>query len=463
MFTYVRLKNFKSLGEITFDFRKRKEVKSCKDVKQFIAVYGENGSGKSNFVESIAFIGSSIFNFSVRSNYDEMINALTEIDDPEVKSELKKQIERRITNPDKLFTKHRTFGCTEPTEVEYGILIDGKEWKYTLKFTDRLIEETLYGRNGKIRGEIYRLSYEADGSISKKFGSGLFKNKKIKEEYDDEIEKYWGRNSFMSLYVYQKSKQNKEYIEAGIDSALEEFVGSVLQMRVGTRRSDGNHISGMRFKNILHNFGQGTIDRSETEILQKSESLIKSFFTQAYSDIKNVYYITEPAEDNQIKYTLCFDKMLAGEIRSIPIVWESYGTRNLLNKINYLLAAFMGATAVCDEFDSGIHDLLVDSILVSAKETLKRLIQEDENFQGQLIITTHNTLLLESIASSDAYVIDIDYLGNKEAICLSEYPIQKTDNKRLKYLKGLFGGVPMTDGIDFSSIMDYGDGNEEEA
>ena len=44
MFTYIKLKNFMSFKDVTFDLKK-----GSKGAKNFIAVYGENGSGKSNF------------------------------------------------------------------------------------------------------------------------------------------------------------------------------------------------------------------------------------------------------------------------------------------------------------------------------------------------------------------------------------------------------------------------------
>lgn len=51
MFTYIKLKNFMSFRDIKFDFRNGR-----KGFKKFVAIYGENGSGKSNFVRSIDFL-----------------------------------------------------------------------------------------------------------------------------------------------------------------------------------------------------------------------------------------------------------------------------------------------------------------------------------------------------------------------------------------------------------------------
>ena len=58
MISYVKLKNFISFGDICFDFRKTKS-----QVKNFAAIYGENGSGKTNFVTSIRFLIQSMTSF----------------------------------------------------------------------------------------------------------------------------------------------------------------------------------------------------------------------------------------------------------------------------------------------------------------------------------------------------------------------------------------------------------------
>lgn len=459
MFTYVRLKNFKSLGEITFDFRKRKDVKSCKDVKQFIAIYGENGSGKSNFVESLALLGFSIFSLTNRNHMEEMMSDIPE-NVSEFKEALAKAITTKLTASEKLFTSHRMIDCAEPTEVEYGLLIDGKEWVYTLKFTNQLIEERLYGMRDKIRGELFRITYCDDGNIKKNFWNGLFFNNNFERDLLNEIDKYWGKYSFFSIFLHEIDELNEKYVNESVSVRFHDFLENTLNMCISIKDNDRSRDFGRRYNILLEDLKSGKINGDELSVIESTEKILKSFFVQMYADIKDVFYVIEPAEDGGIKYTLKLKKMVAGSVRILPFEWESGGTQHLLEKIRFILNAFLGTVSICDEIDNGIHDLLVESILISAKdefETLSKKAEEDgEEFTGQLIITTHNTLLLESLKPADVYIIDVDYLGNKEAVCLSEYSIQKSDNKRLKYLKGLFGGVPMADSIDFESIIEYG-------
>ncbi len=136
--------------------------------------------------------------------------------------------------------------------------------------------------------------------------------------------------------------------------------------------------------------------------------------------------------------------MICGKIRTIGFEDESAGTQHVLEIVRSLLGAFCGVTVVYDEIDNGIHDLLLKNILESMKDDIT----------GQLIITTHNTYLLESIDIKSVYLITVDYQGNKEVKCLDQYPrIQGTNNARIMYMKGLFGGVPIVESLDFDMIL----------
>ncbi len=84
---------------------------------------------------------------------------------------------------------------------------------------------------------------------------------------------------------------------------------------------------------------------------------------------------------------------------------------------------------------------------------------------GQLIFTTHNTLLLEAINPDSVYIINIDSEGNKEVSCCSDYDckrIQKTNNLRNMYLKGMFGGIPYSTDIDFSFAKDSDNDSDDD-
>lgn len=85
------------------------------------------------------------------------------------------------------------------------------------------------------------------------------------------------------------------------------------------------------------------------------------------------------------------------------------------------------------------------------------LTSVNEYINGQLIITTHNTLLMESDIDSDSiYFISIDELGNKEILCLNDYEkrTHPNHNRRDLYLRGIYNAIPLVRELDFDELED---------
>ena len=440
MFTYVKLKNFLSFGEVTFDFKQKANI-----AKKFVSIYGENGSGKSNFVRSIDLLCHTLFSF-------DRANKTAEIEDLLKNSETQAPIEilnRLIEDGDiqKYIAACRMIDCDEPTEVEYGFLLNGREGYYRLKFSDKFSEETLYYFTGKQRGVLFSLSTNGeDDIITERSWSGLYLDLKAREEMQEDISKYWGKHTFLGILMQQINSRNAKYIRESFSEYLLDVVNLFWDTTVISKKSN-HHNTGIISKkpcNVLDNLRSGKISKSQLPQLECSERILRDFFTQTYADIKDVVYEKEIIDGEKIKYSLYVDKMIAGKSRHISFENESAGTQQILDIVKMLLGLFCGVTVVYDEIDDGIHDILLNNIIHS-------LVGE---ISGQLIITTHNTLLLESISTHSAYVICVDHLGNKEVKCISEFGIQNNNNARIKYLKGMFGGTPYLDGIDYDAILE---------
>ena len=207
----------------------------------------------------------------------------------------------------------------------------------------------------------------------------------------------------------------------------------------------------------LDNIQRGFVEKNQLNELNKYENVLNIFFTQAYADIKEVKYnITE--KEDKIYYELYFNKMIGEKIKSIPSKMESEGTRRILNQFDTLIGSLLGETVIIDEIDNGIHDVLMKNIIMSIKDEIT----------GQLIITTHNTLLLEILPKECIYILSTDYNGNKTINSIRDYEvkIQRNNNARDLYFKGVFGGIPTTNYIDFEEIkyaLEDSENNEENA
>ena len=280
--------------------------------------------------------------------------------------------------------------------------------------------------------------------INKSLNKNIFLNEQYNKKLMEIIDMYWGKYSFLSLVFFEIFEKNKDYVFNNITENIIKVIIQIMGMTVHVDKGTVRMISDSLVKEKkLTNIERGYIKKEQIDVLKKCENVLNIFFTQGYADIKEVKYNIIEKRDI-INYELYFYKMIGGEIKSIPSKIESAGTRRILEQFNALIGALLGETVIIDEKDNGIHDVLMKNIIMSIKDEIT----------GQLIITTHNTLLLEVLPKENIYILSTDYNGNKIINSLKDYgiKIQKNNNARDLYFKGLFGGIPTTDYIDFEEI-----------
>ena len=447
MFTYIKAKNFKSLKDIEFNLNKTKTK-----TNQFISIYGENGSGKTNIVELFKLLQQSTMSRATDIAMNKMPKEFWKIQE-EMSDQLPTEI-RQIFQLSLNLKEYRMIDEEEATEIEYGFKINNKEGFYYIKFDDEIIEEKLYYTAGKQRAYLFEIKKE-DNKIIKNLNKNIFINEKYNEELIDGIDKYWGKYTFLSLLSFETIEKNKEYIDNNISKNIIEVINEIWLMTVHVDKG-ALRIMPDGFVRVrkLNNIQKGIVKKDKLSEIKKYENVLNIFFTQAYADIKEVKYEINEKED-RIHYELYFNKMIGGQIKSIPSRLESDGTRRILNQFDTIIGSLLGETVILDEIDNGIHDVLMKNIIMSIKDEIT----------GQLIITTHNTLLLEILPKENIYILSTDYNGNKTINSIKEYgiKIQRNNNARDLYFKGVFGGIPTTDYIDFEEIKYALEDNEETA
>lgn len=444
MFTYVKAKNFKSLKDIEFNLNKTKTK-----TNQFISIYGENGSGKTNIVELFKLLQQSTMSRATDIAMNKMPKEFWKIQE-EMSDQLPTEI-RQIFQLSFNLKEYRMLDEEEATEIEYGFKINNKDGFYYIKFDDEIIEEKLYYMAGKQRAYLFQINKE-NNKIIKNLNKNIFINEKYNEELIDGIDKYWGKYTFLSLLSFEVIEKNKDYIDNNISKNIMEVIDKIWSMTVHVDKGALKIIpDGFIKVRKLNNIQQGIVKKDKLPEIKKYENVLNIFFTQAYADIKEVKYKINEKED-RIHYELYFYKMIGGQIKSIPSKLESDGTRRILNQFDTIIGSLLGETVIIDEIDNGIHDVLMKNIIMSIKDEIT----------GQLIITTHNTLLLEILPKENIYILSTDYNGNKTINSIKEYgiKIQRNNNARDLYFKGVFGGIPTTDYIDFEEIKYALEGNE---
>lgn len=435
MFEYVRLKNFKSFGNIEFNLLDKKG-----NPKKMILLYGENGIGKSNLASAFFMLSETLRTMDVR---DIMQSILSEKPDSLSDEEFARFFKMRYKDLETLIRENKMVASDEPMSMEFGFRINGKSGRYLLETNDtQIIHERLEYTLNKNKGVYFDITPEQT-TISAK----MFLEKNAYQEIKHSCLKYWGKHSLLSILMHESDDKADEYIKEKLTENFDcimDFLSRIsCKVKFGSRQERG--IIGLPDE-IFGDFDEGMISKEDEHLLDKTAKMLNIFFKSTYKDIKKVFY-KRTTRENGIHYQLMQTKMIAGREREIEFSMESTGTQSLLQLLPFMLVVVEGSVAIIDEFDTGVHDLLVQSLVKSLYE----------NLSGQLIMTTHNTLLMESgIPKECIYVINELDDGDKEIQCITHYDnkIHVNTNIRDQYMSGKYKGIPEPNIINFISLLE---------
>ena len=85
------------------------------------------------------------------------------------------------------------------------------------------------------------------------------------------------------------------------------------------------------------------------------------------------------------------------------------------------------------------------------------LLSVQPEISGQLIVTTHNTLLMDSeLPASTFYIINKDADGKRYISCITETVnrVHPNHNIQNRYLQGDYQGVPQNTKISLRELLD---------
>ncbi|GAF40032.1 transporter [Agrilactobacillus composti DSM 18527 = JCM 14202] len=453
MFTSIEFANYKSFKHLFLDMQQSGQPKNL------IAIYGENGAGKSNIVSAFMNLALSIRTYKNQIELaqleSKMGNANQDEAEIDANQTLLKMLRNKVihsSNDDSVLSVFRSYymiNSNDPMRIIYKFRIDEHDGSYELIFKkDKgkiyLASETLKYLIKKATGTIFSIN-KANFSSKPTFklSPSLF-NTNVIPIFKDQIERFWGKHTFLALFYNFQSASNESYVDDNVSKNFIKVFDDLSQISIKTDRAAAMQV----FKSLLHGDlyrGIVTNDERGNANLDNTELAINKYFIPLYSDILELKYKRDIIDDNRLKYDLYESKRIDGEIIKVPFVLESHGTKQLLELLPLLLNAKAGDTVVIDEIDSGIHDLLINRIVENISEDL----------QGQLIFTTHDTQLMREIAPSSLYVIRSDANGRKRVEPLpSIAKIKANNNVQKLYLEGYFDGIPYTDDVDFDDILD---------
>ena len=442
MFTKITLENFRSFDHIVFDLTEKGNVP-----KHLAVLYGENGAGKSNLMSAFVLLPELTRTMDVRDAYERLLTRDAIFQDEKMEKVMREQMRHSLRDMSAIIKDYRMIDCEDPIVAEYEFNINGNNGCYRVEFgQDEIVHERLEYVLNRRRGLYFDCS--SDGILINDTVIQGTNGKDFLVDVKETAKRYWGKHSLLAILLYEmKDKSNafgRDNVTENFNTVLREFRGLSCAVSMGTKSWEGLSSKLQVLKRPL----QGHLSlRRETELDYASD-----FFTQLFTSVdlsvRKIFYKKE-FHDDEIYYKLIEEKYIAGNYRRIDFERESAGNCQLLNISCYLLTACMGGVVILDEAEANIHDLLFQKLLEEIRPILK----------GQVIMTTHNTMLMEaSFAREATYIlsVDPDNPSDKKIRCISDYRKRTyaANNIRNKYLNCEYGGVPELRQTEFQESIE---------
>ena len=442
MFTKITLENFRSFDHIVFDLTEKGNVP-----KHLAVLYGENGAGKSNLMSAFVLLPELTRTMDVRDAYERLLTRDAIFQDEKMEKVMREQMRHSLRDMSAIIKDYRMIDCEDPIVAEYEFNINGNNGCYRVEFgQDEIVHERLEYVLNRRRGLYFDCS--SDGILINDTVIQGTNGKDFLVDVKETAKRYWGKHSLLAILLYEmKDKSNafgRDNVTENFNTVLREFRGLSCAVSMGNKSWEGLSSKLQVLKRPL----QGHLSlRRETELDYASD-----FFTQLFTSVdlsvRKIFYKKE-FHDDEIYYKLIEEKYIAGNYHRIDFERESAGNCQLLNISCYLLTACMGGVVILDEAEANIHDLLFQKLLEEIRPILK----------GQVIMTTHNTMLMEaSFAREATYIlsVDPDNPSDKKIRCISDYRKRTyaANNIRNKYLNCEYGGVPELRQTEFQESIE---------
>ncbi|MDO5861195.1 MAG: AAA family ATPase [Thermoplasmata archaeon] len=446
MIKRIELRNFRSFGSIVIDFTGKKGA-----MLDHAFIYGENGSGKTNIIESVAFLCASVRTFenAGRPAIDpEYVDADGMLDIMRGMMEARDTPLSMIRRIDTAALRETMIGADDGMGVTYVLDIDGRDAEYMMEFgpDGRIVHEKLsYTLTDRI-GRYFEVTarYSEDGEIrvtgaDAKVGRDLIRDPAYRREILRMIAMHWGRHTLLSILAAEYSSKNAEYMESAVRPEMARIIGSIRGMAVYSPDPAVRIPPEGGF-----DFAQGSIPAEEEPSLDLYAGAARRYTIRLYSNVMGVFYDRE-VRGGVCRYRLMIQKKMHGEVRDIPIDCESSGIRKMIAMLPYFLACAEGRAVLFDEIDCEVHEKMIGDFIAGFLR----------GTHGQIVATTHYASLLKGIPPSNAFVIRMDMQGYKDVSCFSSIArTGKNHNNADRYLNGVFDGIPFQRTVDVPQIAE---------
>lgn len=416
MFSRIRIKNYKSIDDLTIDFSyaegkapngyKESNIlpfleptKNNNDRKiPVLAIYGANASGKSNLIDCFFVFAMIVMN----------------------------GFEKKYFNPNKL---RKTI--KNETIIEAEFIINSKKISYLLGYNHNSITQEIFKSEEKTFFEVKNQKLIINSSIETKMYKEehfeeVFKTACLETENNNTLQ----INTFLNSIVDKLPGLNEyltqavNYIKTCLMIGKRNYMEPMESARLLSKATKNSELQDS-FNSILRIMQKLNIDIYKLELFKVEKK--NKFFHNNFPSI--TFNITS------------YHKNEMGEL--IPFDFEtdeSDGTIRAFGLIGVILKTLLvGGVLIVDEIDNSLHPLILVPLIKMFKD--KNINKNN----AQLIFTSHTTEILED---EDFRVSEFLFMNKSEkkgtfAKRLSDFEKARNDVKfRKRYLKGFYLGIP---------------------
>jgi len=390
------------------------------------AIYGANGSGKSNFITALAFLRE----FTTRENF------LKAIDLDDYIFQLTKEKSQSITFEIEFFNKNRYF--------IYCVDISKKEIyeKLSVSGLNKGNDNVIFERKGTELTSSYSQVNEAVGVLLQQNSevSILPLNNRFPIIINNDIAKVFDWFKDKLVFVSIKSTIPILINIMSQNSKLLNFANTIFE-KIGVG------VNALKIKNssfekwISNEKNAGSLKK-----LVESNQHQENFNISEMVDDRNTFRILIQKGSRVVQEFMFEQTGQSGYHKEMKITSQSDGTVRILTLIPALYGAmYKGQIIFIDEIDNSIHPNLMF-------ELLKFFANNESN--GQLIFTTHTTNLLDQqeLVRPDEIWFTEKSDGNTSMYSLNDFKLHHTKNIENGYLDGRYGGVPIIE--EFSAMYE---------
>ncbi len=384
------------------------------EVLKMAAVYGANGSGKSNLIHALNILSHLVTEGEILS---------------------------KLKNGQFKFQENRE---QTPQQISVEFVQDETAFYYAVEVT-----------NGQITGEeLYILGFEKEDTLI--YTRGIDKNGEDILLFNDEFEKMLETKILKSILLKSMIKSDSSILKI-----ISELNYPFLKEAKNAFKWFSNSLL-IVFPNLI----------PETLISNLEIPKFRHFVNQIISEIgvgiENIFVLNEKMniknkklmqliemnpkqivlnEDHTIMIAKIGEEYFSKKIQlqhssddmfaTFDIEEESDGTRKLLDlMVLFYGIIFQNRVAFIDEMERSLHPLLVKKLV--------ELFSQDTQTNGQLIFTTHESHLLdqEIFRTDEIWFAEKDLSGATDLYALSAYKPHKTKDIETAYLAGRYGAIP---------------------